>query len=183
MHIQQQTITYTTTNNYRYNNKQLQIQQQPITDKTTSTYKHRYKQLRIQQQTITDTTRNKDQWHIQQQTTNSYIYNNIQQTITDTQQTITYTTPHKNRQLQIQQQTIADTTTSNNITYTTRISKTLCIEAEIWAKEKLQDIQQESEGTSLSYFNIFLNYIEQFSRSFSLSLALCWSTSVWIGLF
>ena len=38
--------------------------------------------------------------------------------------------------------------------------------------QKLRDVQQEREGTSLNYFKIILNYIEQFSQSISLYLAL-----------
>ena len=53
----------------------------------------------------------------------------------------------------------------------------------IQTKKKLRDVQQEREGTSLNYFNVRFNYIEQFSRSISHHLALSWFISVYLGLF
>ena len=38
--------------------------------------------------------------------------------------------------------------------------------------KKLRDVQQEREGTSLNYFKVFFNYIEQFSQSILLYLSL-----------
>ena len=49
--------------------------------------------------------------------------------------------------------------------------------------EKLRDVQQEREGTSLNYFKVFFNYIEQFSRSILLYLTLSCYISVYHGLF
>ena len=46
-------------------------------------------------------------------------------------------------------------------------------------KKKLRDIQQEREGTSLNYFKVYFNYIEQLSRSLLLYLGfLCLSWSI-----
>ena len=55
----------------------------------------------------------------------------------------------------------------------------------IWGylQKKLRDVQQEREGTSLNYFKVFFNYIEQYSQSILLFLALCWFISVYLGLF
>ena len=41
-------------------------------------------------------------------------------------------------------------------------------------QKKLRDILQEREGTSLNYFEVFVNYIEQFSQSMLLYLGLFW---------
>ena len=46
--------------------------------------------------------------------------------------------------------------------------------------KKLQDVQQEREGTSLNYFKVIFNYIKQFSWSIALS---CSTVSVYLSLF
>ena len=54
-----------------------------------------------------------------------------------------------------------------------------------WSK-KLRDIQQECEGTSLNYFKVYFNYIEQLSRSLLLYLGflcLSWSIFDYLGLY
>jgi len=48
--------------------------------------------------------------------------------------------------------------------------------------KKLRDVLQEREGTSLNYFKVFFDYIEQFSRSVSVCLSLSQSVSVCLGL-
>ena len=48
--------------------------------------------------------------------------------------------------------------------------------------KKLRDILQEREGTSLNYFKIFFNYIENFFWSVSLYLALYQFVSIYFGL-
>ena len=42
-------------------------------------------------------------------------------------------------------------------------------------QKKLRDVQQEREGTSLNYFEVFFNNIKQFFRSILLYLGLSWS--------
>ena len=48
--------------------------------------------------------------------------------------------------------------------------------------KKLRDVLQEREGTSLNYFEEFSNYIEQFSWSISVYLALSYLVAVYYGL-
>ena len=48
-------------------------------------------------------------------------------------------------------------------------------------KKKLRDVLQEREGTSLNYFKLFPNYIEQNSRSILLQLGLLWTILVYLG--
>ena len=48
--------------------------------------------------------------------------------------------------------------------------------------EKLRDVQQEREGTSLNYFNVFFNYIKQLPRSIFLYLGLSRSILDYLGL-
>ena len=48
--------------------------------------------------------------------------------------------------------------------------------------KKLQDVQQEREGTSLNYFKVIFNYIKQFSWSIILYLVLSQFISVYLGL-
>ena len=47
---------------------------------------------------------------------------------------------------------------------------------------KLRDVQQEREGTSLNYFKVFLNYIKQFSQSILLYLDLSRSILDYLGI-
>ena len=49
-------------------------------------------------------------------------------------------------------------------------------------EKKLRDVLQEREGTSLNYFKVHSNYIEQFSQSILLYLALSRFISVYFGL-
>ena len=48
--------------------------------------------------------------------------------------------------------------------------------------EKLRDVLQEREGTSLNYSKVFLNYMGQFSQSISVYLALSYFILVYFGL-
>ena len=49
--------------------------------------------------------------------------------------------------------------------------------------QKLRDVQQEREGTSLNYIKVLFNYIEQFSRSILIFVYLClfWTFLVYLG--
>ena len=46
------------------------------------------------------------------------------------------------------------------------------MKTETMEEEKLRDVLQEREGTSLNYWEVFSNYIGQFSWSISVYLAL-----------
>ena len=49
--------------------------------------------------------------------------------------------------------------------------------------QKLRDVLQEREGTSLNYIKVLFNYIEQFSRSILIFVYLClfWTILVYLG--